>query len=45
MIPAYERLVRKGFLGKADRVVLLNTGTGLKYTDVIGEKQGLGNKD
>jgi threonine synthase len=41
MIPAYERLVREGFLGKTDRVVLLNTGTGLKYTDVIGKEMGL----
>jgi threonine synthase len=41
MIPAYERLVREGFLAQTDRVVLLNTGTGLKYTDVIAEAMGL----
>jgi hypothetical protein len=31
----------KGFLTAADRVVLFNTGTGLKYTDVIAEAFGL----
>ena len=41
MIPAYERLVKERFLSRTDRVVLLNTGTGLKYTDVIGKELGL----
>ncbi|MGA2252156.1 threonine synthase [Terracidiphilus sp.] len=41
MMHAYDRLVRERFLAKTDRVVLLNTGTGLKYTDVIGKEQGL----
>ena len=34
---AYDRLIANGFLKPADRVVLFNTGAGLKYTDVIAE--------
>jgi threonine synthase len=34
-------LVKEGFLKATDRVVLFNTGTGLKYTDVIAEAFGL----
>ena len=32
---AYDRLLASGFLKPSDRVVLFNTGAGLKYTDVI----------
>ena len=35
---AYDRLLANGFLSKSDRVVLFNTGSGNKYTDVIGAK-------
>jgi len=38
---AYEHLLRTGFLKPEDRVVLFNTGAGLKYTDVIAEAAGL----
>ena len=34
---AYDRLLASGFLKPSDRVVLFNTGSGLKYTDVIAE--------
>jgi len=33
---AYDHLIGTGFLKKSDRVVLFNTGSGNKYTDVIG---------
>ncbi|HEU4414220.1 MAG TPA: pyridoxal-phosphate dependent enzyme, partial [Candidatus Angelobacter sp.] len=36
-LPAYQRLVREGFLKSSDKVVLFNTGSGLKYIDVIAE--------
>jgi threonine synthase len=42
---AYDKLLADGFLKASDRVVLFNTGTGLKYTDVIAEAMGLGNRD
>jgi threonine synthase len=32
---AYDNLLKTGFLAPDDRVVLFNTGSGLKYTDVI----------
>jgi threonine synthase len=38
---AYDRLLEKGFLKPSDRVVLFNTGAGLKYTDVTGEAMKL----
>jgi threonine synthase len=38
---AYDRLLASGFLKKSDRVVLFNTGSGLKYTDVTAEAMGL----
>jgi threonine synthase len=38
---AYERLLVSGFLRESDRVVLFNTGSGLKYTDVIAEAMQL----
>jgi threonine synthase len=38
---AYDQLLRTGFLKPEDRVVLFNTGAGLKYTDVTAEAVGL----
>ena len=38
---AYDRLLESGFLKPSDRVVLFNTGAGLKYTDVTGEAMKL----
>jgi len=35
---AYAQLIRSGFLSKTETVVLFNTGTGLKYLDVLREK-------
>lgn len=34
---AYDRLLTSGYLKPSDRVVLFNTGAGLKYTDVVAE--------
>jgi threonine synthase len=39
---AYDYLLGTGFLQPSDRVVLFNTGSGNKYTDVIGHALGLG---
>jgi threonine synthase len=38
---AYDRLLADGFLKPSDRVVLFNTGAGLKYTDVNAEAMKL----
>ena len=38
---AYDRLVETGFLKAEDRVVLFNTGSGNKYTDVIAQRFGM----
>jgi threonine synthase len=38
---AYEHLLRTGFLKGEDRVVLFNTGAGLKYTDVTAQAAGI----
>jgi threonine synthase len=38
---AYDRLLASGYLKASDRVVLFNTGAGLKYTDVIAEAMHL----
>jgi threonine synthase len=38
---AYDQLLATGFLTPKDRVVLFNTGGGLKYTDVTAEALGL----
>jgi len=35
---AYEHLITTGFLTAKNRVVLFNTGSGNKYTDVIGAR-------
>ena len=37
-LAAYRRLRASGFFAPDDRVVLFNTGLGLKYLDVIGER-------
>ena len=36
-LPAYNTLVDQGFLKKSDKVVLFNTGSGLKYIDVTAD--------
>ena len=41
---AYDRLLAAGVLTAEDRVVIFNTGGGLKYTDVTAEAMGLGPK-
>jgi threonine synthase len=38
---AYDHLLATGFLQPNDRVVLFNTGSGNKYTDVIGHALGV----
>jgi len=38
---AYDHLLKTGFLKAEDRVVLFNTGAGLKYTDVTAEAAGI----
>jgi threonine synthase len=38
---AYDKLLSDGTLKPEDRVVLFNTGAGLKYTDVIAEAMQL----
>jgi threonine synthase len=39
---AYDHLIATGFLTPEDRVVLFNTGSGNKYTDVIGARFAAG---
>jgi threonine synthase len=38
---ALKRLVRQGFLGTEETIVLLNTGSGYKYLDLIKENTGV----
>jgi threonine synthase len=38
---AYDQLIVNGFLKPSDRVVIFNTGAGLKYTDVTAGAMGL----
>jgi threonine synthase len=38
---AYDQLIASGELKASDRVVIFNTGAGLKYTDVIAAELGL----
>jgi threonine synthase len=38
---AYDHLIATGFLTPSDRVVIFNTGSGNKYTDVIAQALGL----
>ncbi len=37
---AYDHLLASGFLSASDRVVLFNTGSGNKYTDVVATRAG-----
>jgi threonine synthase len=39
---AYDHLVANGTLSPDDKVVIFNTGSGLKYADVIGTAMRLG---
>lgn len=36
-LPGYQMLLKQGFLKPTDKVVLFNTGSGLKYIDVIAD--------
>src|SRR5438874_1861196 len=38
---AYDKLLASGFLKPSDEVVIFNTGTGLKYIDVISQAMGI----
>jgi len=38
---AYDHLLSTGFLSPSDRVVIFNTGAGLKYVDMIADAMGL----
>ena len=38
---AYDHLISTGFLTPSDRVVIFNTGTGNKYTDVLAKSLGI----
>ena len=38
---AYDHLIETGFLKPSDRVVIFNTGAGLKYVDMIAEAMGV----
>jgi threonine synthase len=38
---AYDHLISTGFLTPSDRVVLFNTGSGNKYTDVLAKSLGI----
>jgi threonine synthase len=38
---AYDHLLGTGFLTPADRVVIFNTGSGNKYTDVLAKSLGI----
>jgi threonine synthase len=38
-LAAYRKLRSSGFLSEQDKVVLFNTGTGLKYLDVLNQKK------
>jgi threonine synthase len=42
---AYDQLIETGFLKPSDRVVIFNTGAGLKYTDMIAEAMGVSRPD
>jgi len=41
-LAAYRKLLASGFLKEGDRTVLFNTGSGLKYIDVISKYLGIG---
>lgn len=38
---AYDKLIASGFLKPSDEVVIFNTGTGLKYIDVVSPAMGI----
>ena len=38
---AYDKLLASGFLKPTDEVVIFNTGTGLKYIDVLSQAMGI----
>jgi len=38
---AYDHLLGTGYLKREDRVVLFNTGAGLKYADILAEAAGI----
>jgi threonine synthase len=38
---AYDHLIGTGFLTPSDRVVIFNTGSGNKYTDVLAKSMGI----
>ena len=38
---AYDHLITTGFLSPSDKVVLFNTGSGNKYTDVLAQSLGI----
>jgi threonine synthase len=38
---AYDKLLASGFLKPSDEVVIFNTGTGLKYIDVVAQAMGI----
>src|SRR3954470_13266461 len=38
---AYDKLLASGFLKGSDEVVIFNTGTGLKYIDVVAQAMGI----
>ena len=40
-LAAYRKLRSSGFLSEKDRTVLFNSGTGLKYLDVIQQKKSV----
>src|SRR5205807_3913747 len=40
-LAAYKKLLANGFLSAKDKVVLFNTGLGLKYIDVVADAMGI----
>ena len=44
-LAAYKKLLANGFLSAKDKVVLFNTGLGLKYIDVVAEAMGIGSSN
>ena len=42
---AYDHLIDTGFLKPSDKVVIFNTGSGLKYVDMIAEAMGVSRPD
>jgi threonine synthase len=45
VMAAYDKLIAEGTLKSTDRVVLFNTGSGLKYTDVIADAMKLSRQE